>query len=76
LNLPIVPVALDGPYQIWPRKSWRIRFAKVKITFGKPIDARQLISDESDEAAAYEAVTSELKRRIQQMLDDMRIGNA
>ena len=76
LNLPIVPVALDGPYRIWPRKSWRIRFAKVRITFGKPIDARQLISDGSDEAAAYETVTSELKRRIQQMLDEMRIGNA
>lgn len=23
LNLPIVPVALDGAHLIWPRKSWR-----------------------------------------------------
>lgn len=72
LNLPIVPVALDGPYRIWPRKSWRIRFAKVKIRFGEPINARELIKDELDENAAYQKVTSELKRRIQQMLDEMR----
>jgi long-chain acyl-CoA synthetase len=72
LNLPIVPVALDGPYRIWPRKSWRIRPAKVKIRFGEPIDARQFVSNEPDEDAAYQEVTSELKRRIQQMLDEMR----
>jgi long-chain acyl-CoA synthetase len=73
LNLPIVPVALDGPYRIWPRKSWRLRFAKVKIRFGEPINARELVSDELDEDAAYQKVTSELKRRIQQMLDEMRV---
>ena len=75
LNLPIVPVALDGPYRIWPRKSWRIRFAKVKIRFGEPINVRELVSDELNEDAAYQKVTSELKRRIQQMLDEMRTGN-
>ena len=72
LNLPIVPVALDGPYRILPRKSWRLRFAKVRIRFGEPINARELIKDELDENAAYQKVTSELKRRIQQMLDEMR----
>jgi len=76
LNLPIVPVALDGPYRIWPRKSWRIRLAKVNIRFGTPINARELVADELDEDAAYQKITSELKRRIQKMLDEMRIGNA
>ena len=33
---------------------------------------RRLVSDESGEAAAYETINSELKRRIQQMLDEMR----
>jgi long-chain acyl-CoA synthetase len=72
LNLPIVPVALDGPYLIWPRKSWRIRFAKVKINFGVPIDARTIASVEDSEEIAYEKVTALLKLRIQQMLVDMR----
>src|SRR6185295_18050325 len=38
LNVPIVPVALDGTYRIWPRRSSRIRLAKVKISFGEPIE--------------------------------------
>ena len=33
LNLPIVPVALDGVYKVLPRKSWRIRLARVKDPF-------------------------------------------
>ncbi len=37
LNLPIVPVALDGTYKVLPRDSSRIRLAKVKIRFGSPI---------------------------------------
>jgi long-chain acyl-CoA synthetase len=72
LNLQIVPVALDGPDRIWPRKSWRLRFAKVKITFGAPIDAREIALGEKDEEVAYEKVTVLLKLRVQQMLDEMR----
>lgn len=72
LNLPIVPVALDGAYRIWPRKSWRVRLAKVKITFGEPIDARAIAANEADEELVYEKVTAALKERIQQMLDEMR----
>jgi len=75
LNVPIVPVALDGPDRIWPRKSRRVRLAKVKISFGEPIDARTIAPDETDEEVVYEKVTAVLKQRIQQMLDEMRSGN-
>ncbi len=72
LNLPIVPVALDGAFRIWPRKSWRIRLAKVRMTFGEPITPRAIVSDETNEEVAYEQVTAVLKQRIQRMLDEMR----
>jgi long-chain acyl-CoA synthetase len=72
LNLPIVPVALDGAYRIWPRKSWRLRLAKVKIRFGDPIDVQRVVSGETNRELAYEKVTVTLKQRIQQMLDEMR----
>jgi long-chain acyl-CoA synthetase len=72
LKLPIVPVALDGTYRIWPRKSWRFRLAKVKITFGEPIDVLKLTSAETDEDVAYQKVTSVLKKRIQQILYESR----
>ena len=76
LNLRIVPVALDGVYRIWPRKSWRFRLAKVKIRFGEPIDVQSVISGDTDRELAYGKVTANLKQRIQQMLDEMRATNS
>ena len=67
LDLPIVPVALDGVYKVWPRKSSRIRFARVKIHFSEPIKPRNKSGDDG-----YQELTDELKQRIQTMLDDMR----
>jgi long-chain acyl-CoA synthetase len=75
LELPIVPVALDGTYRIWPRKSWRFHVAKVKITFGAPIDVSKVVANETVKDSAYERVTRVLEQRIQQMLDDMRRGD-
>lgn len=72
LNVPIVPVALDGTYRIWPRHSWRIRLAKVRISFGEPIDAQRVAPDEVDEEIVYEEVMATVKERILRMLDVMR----
>jgi long-chain acyl-CoA synthetase len=74
LNVPLVPVALDGVHRIWPRKSWRFRLAKVKINFGEPLDVLQIANGTADDEAVYERVTAELKDRIQQMLCEMRRG--
>jgi len=71
LSLPIVPVALDGTYRIWPRYSKRFKLAKIRIAFGEPLDAQQVTEGATGEAA-YEKLTQVLQQRIQQMLDDMR----
>jgi len=71
LNVPIVPVALDGTYRIWPRKSRRIRLSRVKVRFGEPIYALEVASAELDEEIIYERVMVLLKGRIEQMLSEM-----
>ncbi len=43
LDLPIVPVALDGLHKVWARRSWRIRPAKVKIKIGKAFYAKDVV---------------------------------
>lgn len=73
LNVRILPVALDGVYRVWPRKSWRIRLAKVKIRFGAPIDPQFESGLAGD--AAYTRLTTALKDRVQSMLDEMREGD-
>jgi long-chain acyl-CoA synthetase len=71
LKVPIVPVALDGTYLIWPRMSSRIRLAKVKISFGEPIEPYKMTLDEKAEHS-YETITSLLQERITRMLEDTR----
>lgn len=71
LNVPVVPVAIDGAHRILPRKSWRLRLAKVKISFGEPIEAGKVAPDETDKEIIYAKVTALIKERIQRMLDEM-----
>ena len=76
LDLPIVPVALDGLQNVWARNSWKIRPSKVKITIGKPIYAKDVIGDPTSADisgdAKYEVVTAHLKQTISDMIDEMR----
>ncbi|HEY7184799.1 MAG TPA: AMP-binding protein, partial [Blastocatellia bacterium] len=71
LNLPIVPVAIDGMYRVWPRGPGRIRVAKVKVRFGEPVYAEAAPGAERE--ASYRELTARLKERIQRMLDEMRV---
>lgn len=78
LDRPIIPVALDGLYKVWPRRSWKIRLAKVQVRFGEPIYARDVLSelletnDQARQPGNYAAVTSHLKNVIEQMISEMR----
>lgn len=72
LDVPIVPVAIDGTYRIWPRRSSRIHLAKVKIGFGQPIEACKVVSSSINDEERYKAITALIKERISQMLKDMR----
>lgn len=72
LDLPIVPVALDGLHKVWARKSKKIRLAKVKMHFGKPFYPAEFINEQMDNETQYEVVTAELKNKIQKMIEDLR----
>lgn len=83
LDLPIVPVALDGVHKVWARRSWRIRPAKVKIRIGAPFYANEVIgreigvavgssNSELAKVAGYERTTAHLRSTIKKMVDEMR----
>ena len=72
LNVPIVPVAIDGTYLVWPRNSWRLHFAKVKLCFGDPIDPVETVARESDKEVSYKKLSTLLRDRIQKMLNELR----
>lgn len=70
MQVPIVPVAIDGFYDVWPRgKGFIQKIGPLKMRFGKPI----LPPPESDASeAAYEKLTAELKERVIDMWKDLR----
>src|ERR1035437_5726681 len=66
---PIVPVAIEGFYEAWPRQQKFPRCTALQLVFGKPIQPPAL--DQAREAA-YERLTSELKSRVVAMWREMR----
>ena len=85
LDLPIVPVAIDGMYKVWARDSNKIRLAKVKISFGtafrpsdviasmplRPVDA-SADAPSGDRDREYDLVTEHLRNTIAAMIEEMR----
>ncbi len=69
MQVPIVPVAIEGFYEAWPRNKSFQGFTPLKMTFGDPI----LPPPESEASeAAYEKLTAELKARVVEMWEALR----
>lgn len=69
LQVPIVPIAIEGFYDAWPRNKKFQGFKPLKIVFGDPI-----MPPPENEASeeAYEKLTAELKSRIVTMWEGLR----
>ena len=59
LDLPIVPVALDGLQNVWARGSWKIRPGKVKITIGKPFYAKDVIKSSPPDKGGVDTASAD-----------------
>ena len=70
MQVPIVPIAIEGFYEAWPRgKSFFQKRVPLKITIGDPI----LPPPESEASEeAYEKLTAELKAQIVTMWEELR----
>jgi long-chain acyl-CoA synthetase len=69
LQVPIIPVAIDGFYEAWPRNQAFRGFTPLKMVFGVP-----MVPPPESEAseAAYEKLTADLKNRIVEMWEELR----
>jgi long-chain acyl-CoA synthetase len=69
LQVPIVPLAIEGFYQAWPRNQKFRGFAPLKMVFGDPI----FPPPESDASeAAYDKLTADLRAGIVEMWEKLR----
>ncbi len=72
MQVPIIPIAIEGFHEAWPRNQSFQGFKPLRIVFGDPI-----IPPPETEASevAYEKLTAELKARVVAMWQSLR-GNA
>jgi long-chain acyl-CoA synthetase len=66
---PIVPVAIEGFYEAWPRHKKFPRFTDLKLVFGKPIQPPP-VSAASE--AEYARLTEALKNTVAEMWEGLR----
>jgi len=72
MQVPIMPVAIEGFHQAWPRNKPFQGFRPLKMVFGDPI----LPPPESQASeAAYEKLTAELKARVVEMWEGLQREN-
>ena len=64
LKLPLVPITIDGAYNVMPYNSFYIRSGKIVVTIHQSIDCKQLTSENMEEyiTKAREAVIGGLKK--------------
>ena len=71
VQVPIVPVAIEGFYKAWPRNKLFQQFTPLKMVFGDPI-VPPPETDASEEA--YEKLTADLKARVVETWEGLRIA--
>ena len=69
LQVPIVPVAIEGFHDAWPRNQPFQGFKPLKMVFGDPIKPP---SESSASEETYEQLTAELKAKIVAMWEKLR----
>ncbi|MGA8151139.1 MAG: AMP-binding protein [Terriglobales bacterium] len=68
-QVPIVPVAIEGFYEVWPRGKSFQKFVPLQIKFGDPILPPP---EEQGSEATYEKLTAELKTHVVWMWEELR----
>jgi long-chain acyl-CoA synthetase len=69
LQVPIVPVAIEGFYEVWPRSRPFQKFAPLEMVFG---DAMAPPPESAASVEAYEQLTADLKARVVEMWEHLR----
>ena len=50
-KVPVIPVVIDGAFEAWPRSHKICRFGPIRVVYGEPMTAGQIM-DLGDKAAA------------------------
>ena len=69
LKVPIIPVALEGFYDAWPRSRKLPRLARLRVRFGDPILPPAALQNPEE---TYRQVTEKLRKTVVEMWESLR----
>lgn len=64
LNIPVVPVYIKGSHQSWPRGNRLPRFFPLKVIFGRPLLAKELLERKAYSGDDYEIIARNLREEV------------
>jgi len=68
LNIPVVPVYIKGSHRSWPRTTRLPRFYPLKIIFGAPVSAKELLKKKGSTEDDYEAIANNLREEVLRLI--------
>ncbi len=63
----VVPAFIKGPEEVLPKDSKKIRFKKVTVAFGKPIDFKEMIEKNRGDKKMFDNITHEIMKGIAEL---------
>ncbi len=69
----VVPTAIAGAYEVWPRHRRLPRFGRVEVVFGRPVTVAELGQSGKGESEA-ERIANGLQQEVARLLDEERRG--
>jgi long-chain acyl-CoA synthetase len=78
LDVPLIPVYIEGAFNAWPRAQWLPRPHPIRIIFGKPLEVSHLSAAGRTKGAQddYEAVAMGLREKLIKMRLKVRAGKS
>lgn len=73
LNVPIVPVAIDGSFDAWSKVGDGVKFKRISITFGPPLKL-EAGDPSGDPDREYAHIAQQIRNSISQLLADGKSG--
>ena len=64
LDIPLVPVFIKGSHFAWPRTKTFPRFYPLKITYGHPLSASELLKKSTGGGSDYEKIVEALREEV------------
>ncbi|MGH9803779.1 MAG: 1-acyl-sn-glycerol-3-phosphate acyltransferase, partial [Candidatus Acidiferrales bacterium] len=79
LQVPIVPVGLDGAFDVWPRGKSPQRLAPVRMRFGPPLPPPEPLPQPAsvkDSEARYASAAEQLRHAVVELWESLRPAGA